>query len=361
MGWKNTEANTNLPCAAFESLLTLFAAAELEPAEQARVAEHLAHCASCTAEFEREKSVLALLSENHVEPDANLLAGCRASLTDALDGEEDGGWLRRAFGGLIPTSWLAPRPAWSAALLLLLGFSGGILGPRLLQRSPAKSSAAVSNAISPDSSLSASSTSNSNSSIAVTPSGAPISSLDLHTADVAGINVFPAGGNEQPQVQLQLKAQEPVTLQGTVDDGDVKRVLLYVLRNNQRYDPDYRLAAVDLLRARNSDPDVRSALCHAVHTDRNAAVRLKALEALNGTGSEDSVRETLLDALVEDQNPGVRIEAINALREMAQKGQVTSDDHLLAVLRDRVKKDPNTYIRLQSAAALQDLGPREKF
>jgi hypothetical protein len=40
---------------------------------------------------------------------------------------------------------------------------------------------------------------------------------------------------------------------------------------------------------------------------------------------------------------------------------VVSDDHMIAVLRDRMQKDPNTYIRLQSAAAIRDLGPREKF
>jgi hypothetical protein len=34
---------------------------------------------------------------------------------------------------------------------------------------------------------------------------------------------------------------------------------------------------------------------------------------------------------------------------------------MIAVLRDRMQKDPNTYIRLQSAAAIRDLGPREKF
>ena len=90
-------------------------------------------------------------------------------------------------------------------------------------------------------------------------------------------------------------------------------------------------------------------------------MRLKALEALNGAEPQDLVRQTLLDALMDDQNPGVRIEAINALRSMAEKGQVTSDDRMLSVLRDRMEKDPNTYIRLQSAATVRDLGPRQKF
>jgi hypothetical protein len=33
-----------------------------------------------------------------------------------------------------------------------------------------------------------------------------------------------------------------------------------------------------------------------------------------------------------------------------------SDDHMVSVLRDRMQNDPNTYIRLQSAAAIRDLG-----
>jgi hypothetical protein len=45
---------------------------------------------------------------------------------------------------------------------------------------------------------------------------------------------------------------------------------------------------------------------------------------------------------------------------MAEKGQVASDDHMLAVLRDRMQHDPNTYIRLQSAAAIRDLDPGQK-
>ncbi len=173
--------------------------------------------------------------------------------------------------------------------------------------------------------------------------------------------MLPSGDNEPPQVELQLNAQQPFTVQGTVNNDDVKNFLMFVLRNSQRFDADIRMNAVELLRARNNDADVRAALCQTVHTDHNAAVRLKALEALDGAEPQDIIQQTLLDALVDDQNPGVRVEAINALRAMAAKGQVESDDHLLAVLRERMHKDPSTYIRLQSAAAIQDLGPRQKF
>jgi Putative zinc-finger len=349
------------PCSDMEELLVLSAAGqELDPAEQAEVSEHLAHCAACAASYEQETELLALISAQRSEPDAALLARCRADLEDGLDRQEERGWLRRSLGTLVPTSWTSPRPAWSAAMLVIVGFSVGVFGPRLFEHSPkvpSPSTPSVANATPAPDSTGTNPTDPSVEQVN-TSSGSP---LDLRTAEVAGINVLPSGGNQPPEVEIPMTAQRPVTVQGTVDNDDVKRVLLYVLRNSDRFDADVRLSAVDLLRARNNDPEIRSVLCRSVHTDHNAAVRLKALEALNGAEPQDLVRETLLDALVDDRNPGVRVEAINALRSMASKGQVTSDDHLLAILRDRMQKDPNTYIRLQSAAAIRDLGPRQKF
>jgi len=352
MAERNDNNSVDRPCGSSEPLLMLHAAGgELDPAEQAEIVDHLTHCANCTAALEREKELLDFLSAHRASPDAAMLASCRSGLVDALDREEDRGWFRRWALRLAPVGWLSPRPAWSAALLLLIGFSVGMLGPRLLRNEPAPAGPLSGSATLPAAQT-------------ASPSGsgnASLGNIDLHTAEVAGINVLPAGSNQPPQVELQLRAQQPVTLQGTVDDAAVKRVLLNILRNNDRFDPDVRLNAVELLRSRTNDPEVRSVLCHAVHTDRNAAVRLKALEALNGAEPQDIIRQTLLDALVDDQNPGVRIEAINSLRDMAAKGQVESDDHMLAVLRDRMEKDPSTYIRLQSAAVIRDLGPRQKF
>jgi anti-sigma factor RsiW len=348
------EGMKNPACEKIEPLLILFAAGELDASEMVEVNDHLSHCSECSLAMARENEMLALLAANHQEPDASLLASCRAALDDVLDQQEERGWLRRTFGALLPSSWISPRPAWSAALLLAIGFTVGMLGPRLLRHPDAPSAAGSLSASNISAPLPLETTPD------VTASSS-LGSLDLHTADVAGINVFPASDNEPPRVQLQMRAQQPFMVSGTVNDDDVKRVLMYVLHNNQRFDPDVRLDAVDLLRARNNDPDVRSALCQAVHTDHNAAVRLKALEALNGAEPQDLVRQTLLDALVDDQNPGVRVEAINALRDLAAKGQVDADDHMLSVLRERMRKDPSTYIRLQSAAVIRDLGPRQKF
>lgn len=355
MNQQDPEIALTTACAEFEPKLTLLAAAELDPAQADVVHQHLHSCQGCRAAFRQETELLSLLSANYSQPDANFLASCRAGLFDALDQQEEGGWFRRLAGSVLPSGWLAPQPAWSAAFLLIIGFGVGLFGPRLLRHNPA---APVAN---PNSLAAVSSSESATANPAGVSPASTISPLDVHTADVAGINVFPAADNQLPQVQLQLNEQHPMTVWGTVDDVTVKRLLIHILQDSQRYDPDVRLDAVDVLRLRNNDSDVRAALCRAIRTDRNAAVRLKAVAALDGADPHPLIRQTLLDALVSDQNPGVRVEAINELRDMAAKGQVSSDDDMRAILLDRMKKDPNNYIRLQSAAVIRDLGPRQKF
>jgi hypothetical protein len=346
-------------CPEWQPLLMLAAAGgELEIVEQSRLSAHLAECQACTATLAREKELVALLSSMHAEPDAAMLANFRSGLDDALDREEEGGWLQRTFGTRWRFQWLAPQPALSAALLLIVGFSVGAFAPRLLHRSsPNIATKAAPPVVSANPSLISAPAEP----VGVAANSPSLAGFDLHSADVAGISVLPSDDQGLPRVQLQLKAQQPVTVEGTLDDDRVKAALLTVLNGGERFCPDLRLDAVECLRGHGNDPDVRTALCRAIRKDRNPAVRLKAIEALDGAGSQQMVRETLLDTLVGDSNPGVRVEAMNALRNMAASGEMDSDDHSVDVLRERMQKDPNTYIRLQSAAAIRDIGPRQKF
>jgi hypothetical protein len=349
------DAMANEPCSDWRPRLILFAAGdELDVVEQSELAAHLADCSECRSTLESEKELIAMLGEHRVEPDAVLLASCRASLEDALDREEEGGWLRRKIGALLPAGWMSPRPAWSGALLVMIGFSVGMFGPRLL-RHPVISAPSAHMAAAGSVADSAADSSVLEPVVASPPSSKV---FDVHTADVAGINVLPAAGNDPPQVELQMRSEQPVTVRGTVDDGTVKNALLYVLRNNQRFGPDVRLNAVDLLSTRSGDPEVRSTLNRVVETDRDPAVRLKALDALNGSARQDMVRNTLLGALEDDQDSDVRVEAIDSLRRLLESGQIASDDGVLAVLRDRMGHDSNPYIRLQSAAVIRDLDSR---
>jgi hypothetical protein len=357
-------ANAAHPCEVWEPFIILLASGEeISPAQHAEWIEHAAACEACSSAFAAEREMLSVLSEHRVEPDATLLATFRAGLEDAIDREEEHTWFSHALRYIFPAAWLASftglasASAWSAAALLLAGFSSGLfLGPRVWHRVTAAPAAVA--ATEPGAAALQASQSASGAAPSVSTALAP---LDFHTADVAGISVLPSGDDARPQIQLQLREQQPVTVEGTVDDDNVKSMLISVLSSGDRYSPDERLDAVDLLSSCTDDPQVRTALCHAVHKDRNAAVRLKALEALKGEESQDTVQQTLLDALVDDQNPGVRVEAIGALRNMVSEGKVTSSDKMLSVLQDRMQHDPSPYIRLQSAAAIRDLGPRGKY
>ena len=177
---------------------------------------------------------------------------------------------------------------------------------------------------------------------------------------IAGINWVPDSSSGSPSVEVHLRAEKPLVVQGSVDDTDVKRVLTFVVQNGQRFDPGVRLDSVEVLRARSGDRDVRQALCTAARKDRNPGVRLKALEALRGFEQEDNVRQALLDTLLSDDNPGVRVEAINALRALAERGTL-DDQRVVSVLRDRMQRDPNNYVRMQSAAAMRQLGPHAVY
>jgi anti-sigma factor RsiW len=345
------------PCVEFVERMYLYVSGELERDEQTTMKAHAEECAACTAflaDCERMES--ALESAPWQEPDASLIAECRANLTDVLDDADAakgrgvvGQWL----DALEPSRWLTLHPAAAAALLLLIGFSAGTFSPRWIASKVAPViPGAISGATGNDGNASRLTSESS-----VIPLGDP----DFRNADVTGITQVSDSGDAPPQIEVQLNSQRPMLVHGTVADDRVKRLLLYVLGDDQRFDPDVRIESVDLLRPRTHDADVCQALCQLVHTDRNPAVRLKALEALNAEAGDASVRKTMLDALVHDSNPGVRIEAINSLRELADKGKVPADAHLLDVLRERAEKDPSTYIRLQSAATIQDLNPSAKF
>ena len=130
----NNEILNSEACEEFDSRLMLLAAGELTPDEEADVADHLKHCARCMEALERERELVECFAASRIEPDAALLASCRSSLEDALDRQEERSWLRRITNVFLPAGGLSPRPAWSAALLVLVGFSVGILGPRFLQR-----------------------------------------------------------------------------------------------------------------------------------------------------------------------------------------------------------------------------------
>jgi HEAT repeat protein len=354
-------------CADIAPLLVFYACDEVEPQERKEIDAHLAVCGTCAQQLGEEsvfQSAFSTASQPADELDSTgaLLAQCRSELSERLDDLQAPplqehwvpfGWVRR---------WMAMRPAWSAAALILVGVGvGAQVVPWLALRGGGDRFG-----------------DNSGQAVNVTPVPR-LSDDDLSKMAVAGINFAPTADAAPGTLQVQVRTEQPVMVIGNVDDADVRRVLTYVVANGERFDPGVRLDCLDALKTRSDDAQVRRALVAAARKDQNAAVRLKALDALRDSTGEDSVRETLLEALRHDANPGVRVEAVNLLVRSLQgdsqdgpgaSGELpttevdtlpgdASVERVVRALEDLQRRDPNRYVRLRSAAALRQIGSRD--
>ena len=357
-----------LTCKDVAPLLVFYVCEEVSETERELIQAHLADCNACSEQLAEEKefhSALVSASQSAAEFDASgiLLSQCRSELAEALDDlsapplQEHWrpfGWLRR---------WMALRPAWSGALLVLVGVLAGTQLVPWLRQNP-NNTGQVMNVRAPQ----------------------PLTPDQLSNMVVSGVNISPSPGSDSPTIQLQLSAEQPMVLTGNADDSRVRQVLTYVVQNSDRFNAGVRLDCLDALKAAVRDQQVRGALLNAARKDQNPAVRLKALDALRDAAGEDDVRQTLLDALQHDTNPGVRVEAVNLLvgsLDGAAPPDVSapmspevpavaptpaprvpgeedpSFEHVVKVLQELQRRDPSRYVRLRSAAALRQIGPRE--
>ncbi len=320
------------PCAEFERRLTLYVWQELEPADGEAVERHVSDCPACAAALARERTLLEQLSTLEPEqPSELLVAGCRRTLSRTLDrAEASARWWKRIKTAFRPAVWLTARPAWTVAALVLVGFFAG--------RYAARSTLLPASSVEPAAEAS------------VAPAG-------YENSSILGIQRLPGG-----DVAVRMRTDQPFVVQGTLDDGAIHRALLSALQSSDTLDPDARLESVDLLRGSRTDAAVRRALCQAALHDPNPSVRLKAIDALRGLEQEADVRQTLLRALEHDENPGVRVEAISALRaylDTSPGDAWTRDGSVVRILRDRRRKDPNEFVRLQSDAAIRQISARD--
>lgn len=348
------DLNNAMPirCEDIEALAILYSCDELNPAARAALESHAAQCSACAAIFAREVNLhqaIASLDQpaDSLDRSGLLLAECRSQLAEAIDDREakrnQPGW-RLIFS---PAAWwsvlrgtLVYHPAMSMAVLVIVSFLAGVAGQRM-RVAPAQ--------VAPRP--------------VMTVSAAPkITDEQLHSAESASVAWVTPADSRAPTVQVQLMSQNPTSIEGAPEDADVERALTFVLENGQQFDPGARLDSLNVLRTRAADPEVRRSLLDAARSDANPGVRMKALESLQGFEQDPAVRQTILDALQNDTNSGVRVSAINLLIDSLQNGSEPGsvDSQTLAVLRDRLRNDPNNYIRLQSAAALRDLGAGDR-
>jgi HEAT repeat protein len=352
-------------CAEIAPLLVFYACDEVEPQEREEIDAHLTKCETCAAQLREEQEmqsalVSAFQPADQLDPSGTLLAQCRSELSELLDDLEAPPqqerwspftWMRR---------WMALRPGWSAAGLILAGLAVGTQVALWIPGRDGGSGLPLGQAVN----------------VKAAP---PLTNEELAKMAVGAVNFAPATDSSAGTVQLQVRTEQPILVSGSVDDTDVRRVLTYVVANGERFDPGVRLDCLDVLKTRSGDKEVRHALLAAARKDHNAAVRMKALEALRDAAKDDGVRETLLDTLEHDANPGVRVEAVNLLvrsleNESMPEATVVgipagmevspipvdpSVGRVVRALEELQRSDPNRYVRLRSAAALRQISTRE--
>ncbi|HZC65277.1 MAG TPA: zf-HC2 domain-containing protein [Candidatus Dormibacteraeota bacterium] len=345
-------------CAEISELLVFYSCNEVSLEEKSRVDEHLAACAECREQLAQENLLVdalnaAPLPADLLDSSGVLLAQCRSELAEKIDDLhalvpqerwQPFGWLRR---------WMALRPAWSGAALVVFGV---VLGTQLLPWWETATDVAGP---------------------AVNVLAAKLTDDQLSKIAVANIHVSSGQGAGTDDIQLHLNAEQPLVLSGNVDDHDVRRVLNFVVSNGDRSNTDVRLDCIDALRTRANDPQVRQSLLQAARKDPSVAIRIRALESLRDAADDAAVRATILGVLDHDASPGVRIEAVNLLVravELDERNSVAGVVELSAesgaqsgmdsvqtatrALTELAQKDPSRDVRLRSAAALRQLGAR---
>ena len=315
-----------MTCQQIDQSLALYSYGELNATAREAVEEHLASCERCRQELAGLRRLDALLAGNPrpaAPPD--LLVVCRQRLEDALDREQVG-WraLLRQWFGLAAAH---PARAMTATTLVAIGFSlGWLLRPRMTGVAPAQPAGSTSVA------------------------GVAGASGTLGGARISSISQV-APGPETGQLHITLNAEKSMTLEGSLDDPQVRQVLVYTLRS---YDnPGIRLDTLTAMGNGGNDPAVRDAMLYALGHDSNAGVRLQALHTAAKSKWAPQVAQAFVDAAEKDSNAGVRGAAIDAL---VQHVSTERDTDLLPALQHLSEDDSDRYVRLKSQTALQQLG-----
>ncbi len=124
---------------------------------------------------------------------------------------------------------------------------------------------------------------------------------------------------------------------------------LVVLSMLQQQSASERLQGISWSTRVEADPQVLSALLHALRYDSNVGVRLAALDALSRHGNQPQVRTGLLDTLQAQQSPLVQVALIDLLVDWRD----TSAVHRLQTLRQDPNENP--VVRQRAEWAIEKL------
>jgi hypothetical protein len=310
-------------CNDFSENLPLLMYDELPLGERAAFEAHLAGCSNCQSVLEKSRQLQALLSERtspEVAPD--FLVRCRLALDEALDREQTS-W-RGALREWLPRLGIVrPAGALAALTLVVLGFGlGWALRPRAGVLVPGA-----------EKGLSL---------------GSAMGLGDARISGISQVSPDPKTGG----VRITLNAERRMTLEGSLDDDNVRKVLVYALKS---YDnPGIRVDTLEALGASGNNPSVQPELLYTLMNDPNLGVRLEALKAVRRMNWNPEVRQALLDVVHQSKaNQGLRGAVVDELVKHAVKDK---DEVALSALEQLAANDPNDYVRVKSLRALVALG-----
>jgi len=339
-------------CGWVEEQAALYVYGELPDEQRHRLEQHVRGCEECGAELAafqqlRERMQTVVMEE----PSANLLAGARMKLDEALDSMPAGamgrgriGWFRQSL-----SAWgfhLRAVPALATMLVVVGAAGGSVAGWQITRHAQAKAG---------DSRFADVETMSGSTVLRPVLNTTPAQSGEISSAatlpegiaSISGVDTQP-GSNV---VQIRYNRMVPGVTEGQANDPRIQQLLLLATQN--KANPGVRVDSVGLLADACheghdcDDARVRQALMLALRTDKNAGVRLKALDGLaNYVSTDEAVRNSVLQALLHDDNPGVRTEAIQMLSPVEADGSVREVLHTVA------NDDRNPYIRTVSQQTL---------
>ncbi len=316
-------------CEAAQQHIVLAQYGELPDELQSVLDRHLQNCEGCR----REWNALLLLQDELaldpvVEPSPNLLTASRVRLDEALDAMPPRSLGQRFAGNAFRwLGFLQGSPAL-ATLLVGAGFLGGhFIGLYQAAHAPKLPAPVIFT-----------------------------NTAQSTIASVSGIVQTPNNG----LVQVNYNELVPATVQGSLDDPQIRQLLM--LGTKLATSNDVQASSVALLAnecraghacdgdgiGQDAQQGIRGQLMVSLRYDKRAAVRLKALEGLQPyVASDQYVRDAVLDALMHDGNASVREQAVSLLTP------VGADSSVRQVLRTVSAQDVNPAIRNASFQVLQ--------
>jgi hypothetical protein len=299
---------------------------ELEENRLSELNEHLLSCPECSAEYKSQEKFYNFLSAHKPPVSSRLLEEARFELQGALRAERNRVTFLDKLKEKISQFFEGKLSIVAASMATLII---GLFAGYLLFNSPE-----VNNRI---------------------PDDARADSFIGSNVKISNIK-FIDQGNPDGEIEFQFEAVKPVRMRGNISDPEIQNVLMYAILNEEN--PGVRLNSLNVLskqsEAPNVDKDVRDALIMVIKYDENPGVRREALQLLKKYKYDTELKETFLYVLMNDSISGIRIEAINGLKRAKEEGVVFNED-ARDILRERMTRDENNYVRFQARTVLEEL------